>query len=307
LNQLRAITLYYQVVDSCKNVSNFVKAQVETIFDESGNRVLEVRKLRESLVARRKYNRASAFMQLELTLVQGLEMKAFVGPSLSLCSVMEQTQNKPLLFRSARLGQQLSDILARRIPKLGEQVSQHSAELVRAVFPQVEAQCPGISFDLAVKLVRDSPSTEGAKYRKYMDLSTVASKRRDFTRANQVLIAARDAAQKNWHQCKALPSGRAALQHLHDLHTAYIDLHRRDTGMAFFESAGVADYMATLFVHDRDNYTVLRIFEDFQRRHIEFEIPVQQERMFDIAATAAQKLALKEQLQRYSKQHFIAI
>ena len=304
MNQLRAISLYYQVVNSCKEVSNFVKAQDQTISEESGNRALEVRKLRESLVARRKYNRASAFMQLELTLVQGLEMKASVGASLGLCSVMEQTQNKSLLFRSARLGRQLSGILANINPDLGEQASQHSAELLRQIFPRMEAQCPGISFDLAVKLVRDSPSTEGEKSRKYMGLSNVASERGDFTKANQALIAARDAAQKNWHQCKTLPSGRAALQHLHDLHTAYINLHQRDTGMAFFESAGIADYLTTLSVHYKDNHMVLRVFEDFQGRYVDCEIPSHQERMFNLAATAAQKLALKEQLQRYSKQHF---
>ena len=286
-------------------VSNFVKAEDETIFEESANRALEVRKLRESLVARTKYNRASTFMQLELTLVQGLEMKASVGAALGLCRVIEQTQNEPLLFRSARLGRQLSGILINIIPQMGEQTSQHSAELLQQIFPQMEAQCPGISFDLAVKLVRDSPSTESAKSRQYIDLSTVASKRRDFTRANQALIAARDAAQKNWHQCKTLPSGRAALQHLHDVHTAYIDLHQRDTGMAFFESAGVADYLTTLSVHYKEYYTVLRIFEDFQGRNVDFGIPLQQERMFDLAATAAQKLALKEKLQRYSKQHFM--
>ena len=303
MSQLRAITLYYQVVDSCKVVSNYVKAQDETVYEKSGNRALEVGKLRESLVARREYSRASTFMQLELTLVQGLEMKASVGASLGLCSVMEQTQNKPLLFRSARLGRQLSSILANVIPQMGEQASQHSAELLRQIFPQMEAQCPGTSLDLAVKLVRDSPSTEDDKSRKYMDLSNVASKRRDFSKANQALIRARDAAQKNWHQCKTLPSGRAALQHLHDVHTAYIDLHRRNTGMAFFESAGVADYLTTLSVHYKDHHMILRIFEDFQGRYVDFGIPIQQERMFDLAATAAQKLALKEQSQLYSRLH----
>ena len=284
-------------------VSNFVKAQDETIFEESGSRALEVRKLRESLVARKKYNKASTFMQLEFTLVQGLEMQASVGASFALCSVMEQTQNKSLLFRSARLGQQLSSILANVIPQMAEQASQHSVELLKRNFPPMDAQCPGVSFDLAVKLVRGSPSTEGEKSRKYMDLANEAGERKDFTKANQALIAARDAAQKNWHQCKTLPSERAALQHLHDVHTAYIDLHQRETGMALFESAGIADYLTTLSVQYKNNSMILQIFEDFQRRHVDFGLPTHQERMYHLADTAARKLALKEQSQRYFKQH----
>ena len=291
-------------MNSCQLFSNFVKADDETIFEKSGNSALEIRKLRESLVARRKYNRASAFMQLELTLVQGLEIKASVGASLGLCSVMEETENRALLFRSAKLGQQLSGILEHIIPQIGEQVSQHSVELLRQIFPQMEAQCPGMSFDIAVKLVRDSPSTEGEKSQKYMDLSHVASERMDFTRANQALIAARDAADKNYHQCKTLPSGRAALQHLHDFYTAYIDLHQIETGMAFFESSGVAGYLSLLFVCYKDFHKILQIFEDFQGRYVDFGIPSQQERMFDLATKAAKTLALKEKLQLYSKQHF---
>ena len=305
LKQLRAITLYYQVVNSCETVSNFVKPQDGTIFLESGrDRASEVRQLRKSLVTRGKYNRASAFMQLELTLVQGLEMQTSVGASFGFCSVMEQTQNKLLLFRSAKLKRQLSGILLNIIRELGEQSSRQSTELFGQIFPRMEDQCPAVSFDLAVDLVRDSSSTEGEKSRNYVDLSNAASERKDFTRANQALIAAQDAAQKNWHQCKTLSSGCAALQHLHDLHTAYIDLHQKDAGMAFFESAGVNDYLTTLSVHYKDNHRLLRTFEDFQGRHIEFGIPTHQERMFDIAVGAAKKLAMKEQLQRYSMQHF---
>ena len=243
-------------------------------------------------------------MQLELTLVQDPEMKDSVGAAFNLCSFMEQKQHKSLLFRSARLGQQLSSILTKLIPQLSDQASQHSVELLRRIFSPMDAQCPGISFDLAVKLVRDSPSSEGEKTRKYMDLANAASERRDFTRANQALTAAQDAAQTSWHQCKTFPSGRTALQHLQDLHNAYIGLHRNETGMAYFESVGVAGYLTTLLVHYKDNYEILRIFEDFQGRYVDFQIPVCQERMFDLAATAAQKLALKEKLQRYSDQHF---
>ncbi|KAK0510770.1 hypothetical protein JMJ35_007202 [Cladonia borealis] len=301
--ELRAITLYYQIVNSCKTVSNFVRTRDETIFEESGNRASEARKLRESLIARKKYNIAFRFMQLELTLVQGLEMQASVGASLALCSTMEQTQNKSLLFRSTRLGRQLSSILANVIPPMAEQVSQHSLELLRQNFSPMEAQCPGISLDLAVKQVRDSPSTEGEKSRKYMDLANAARKRKDFTKANQALIAARDAAQKNWHQRKTLPSGRAVLQHLHDVHTAYIDLHQRETGMAYFESAGVADYLTTLSVHYKDNSKILRIIEDFQGRYVDYGLPTHQERMFGLADSAERKLALKDQSQLYFKQH----
>ena len=242
-------------------------------------------------------------MQLELTLVQGLEMQTSIVASLTLCSAMEQIQNKSLLFRSARLGQQLSSILANIIPPMAEQASQHSVEVFRRNFSPMEDQCPGLSFDLAIKQVRDSPSTEGEKSRKYMDLANAARKRKDFTKANQALIIARDAAQKNWSQCKNLPSGRAALQHLRDFHTNYIDLHQRETGMAFFESAGIADYLTTLFVHYKYNSMILRIVEDFQGRYVDFGLPTHQERMFDLAETAARKLALKEQSQRYLGQH----
>ena len=291
--------LYYQVVGSCKGVSNFVKPQDETIFEEYGNRASEVRNLRESLVARKKYNTAFRSMQLELTLVQGLEMQASVGASLALCSTMEQTHNKSLLFRSAKL----SSILANVFPPMAEQVSQHSLELLRRNFSPMEAQCPGISFDFAVKQVRDSPSTEGEKSRKYTDLANAARERKDFTKANQALRDARDAAQKNWHQCKTLPSGRAALQHLHDVHTAYIDLHQRETGMAYFESAGVVEYLTTLSVHYKDNSKILRIVEDFQGRYVDYGLPRHQERMFGLAHSAARALALKDQSQRYFKLH----
>ena len=285
-------------------VSNYVKAQDETIYEDSESRFYEVRKLRESLVARRKYKRASAFMQLELTLANGLEMQASVGAAFGLCSVMEQTQDIPLLFRSARLGRQLSSILANVIPQMGQQAAQHSAKLMQQIFPQMEVQCPGMHFDIAVQLVRDSPSREIRKYQKYVDLSNVVKERGDFTRTNQVLLFALDAAETNWHQCKTLASGRAALQHLHDIHTAYIDFHQRDTGMAFFGSAGTAGYMTTLSEHYRRYHMVLRTFEDFQRRYADFEIPTQQERMFDLATRAAEKLALREKVQRCSKQHF---
>ena len=289
-------------MDSCKEVSNFVNAQDETIFEESVNRASEVKQLRESLVARRKYNTASRFMQLQLTLMQGLDMQA-VGASSALCSVMEQTQNKSLLFRSIKLWRQLSSILAKAIPQAAAYASQHSEDLLRQNFSPVEAQCPGLSFDFAVKQVRDSRSTEGEKSREYMDLANAARMRKDFTKANQALIAARDPAQKNWHQLKTLPSGRAALQHLHDVHTAYIDLHQRETGMAFFESAGIADYLTTLFVHYKDNSMILQIVENFQCRHVDYGVPTHQERMFDLAETAARKLALEEQSQQYLKQH----
>ena len=230
-------------------------------------------------------------------------MQASVGASLALCSTMEQTQNKSLLFRSARLGRQLSSILANVIPPMAEQVSQHSLELLRRNFSPMEAQCPGVSFDLAVKQVLVSPSTEGEKSRKYMDLANAARKHKDFTKANEALIAARNAAQKNWHQCKTLPSARAALQHLHDVHTAYIDLHQRETGMAYFESAGIADYLTTLSVHYKDNSKMLRIVEDFQGRYVDYGLPTHQERMFGLADSAERKLALKDQSQRYLKLH----
>lgn len=291
-------------MDSCKSVSNFVTAQDETIYEQSGNRALEVGKLRQSLVAQRKYNRASKFMQLELTLVQDRDMKDAVGAAYGTCSVMEQTQKRSLLFRSATLWQQISGLFANVNPQMSEQASQCSSELLKQVFPRLEALCPGISFDHAVKLVRHSPATEGEKSRDYISLFNVASERRDFTRANQTLIAARNAAEKNWHQCKTLPSGHAALQHLHDVHTAYIDLHQKVTGMSFFESAGVADYMTTLSVHYKNNYKVLEIFEDFQGRSVDFEIPIMQERMFDLVAKAAQELALITESQQYTKQYF---
>ena len=245
----------------------------------------------------------SRFMQLELTLVQGLEMEASVGASLALCDTMEQTRNKSLLFRSTRLGRQLSSILKNVIPRMAEQASQHCLKLLRQHFSPMEAQCPGVSFDLTVEQVRHSPSTEGEKSREYMDLAKAARKRKDFTRANQALIAARDAAQENWHQCKTLPSGRAALQHLHDVHTTYIDLHQRETGMAYFESAGIADYLTTLSVHYRDNSKILQIVEEFQGRYVAYGLPTYQERMFGLAYSAARKLALKDQSQRYFKLH----
>lgn len=305
LGQLRAIILYYQVVDSCRTNSNFVKAQDETIYISLGrDRALEVRKLRESLIARGKYNRASAFTQLELTLVQGLEMQNSVGAAMGLCNALEQTQNKILQYCSAKLKRQLSSILVNVIPQMGQQISQQSIELLEQIFPQMEDQCPGTSFDLAVNTLSNSSSTEGEKSRKFVKLSTTARERKDFTRANQVLIAARDAAQKSWHECKTLPSGHAALQHLHDIHIAYIVLHRKETGMAFFESAGVNDYMTTLSGHYKDNEGVLRAFDNFQGRHAEFRIPTHQERRVDQAAQAAKELGRKEQQQRYSKRHF---
>lgn len=187
---------------------------------------------------------------------------------------------------------------------MGEQASQHSIELLRQIFPQMEAQCPGISFDLAVELVRDSPSTEGDKSSLYMDLSKVASDREDFFRANQALIAARDVTQKNWQKCKTLPSAQAALQRLHDFHTAYIDLHRKHTGMAFWESAGVVEYLRTLLEHYRDHNKMLQVFNEFQGNYVDFGIPTQQERLLGLAATAAWKLGSKEQSQQYTKQHF---
>ena len=243
-------------------------------------------------------------MHLELTLAQGVEMKASVGAAFGLCGVMEQTKNTALLFRSAKLGRQLSSILANVIPQLAEQAAQHSITLMKQIFPQVEAQCPGIHFDLTVQLVRDSSSPEDEKYRKYMSLSNVAIERIDYTRANQVLIAARDAAQNNWHQRKTLASARTALKDLHDLHTAYIDLHQRHTGMAFFESAGTAGCMTILSEHYKTYHMVLRTFENFQTRYADFEIPIQQERMLDLAASAAEKLSLREKAQQLSKQRF---
>lgn len=304
LNQIRAITLYYQVINCCKTVSNFVKPQHETIFDKSGNRALEVRRLRESLVKRGNYNRAATFMQIELTLVQGLEMQASVAASLGLCNAMEQTQDKSLLFHAAKLGRQISGILANVIPQMGEQASQHSAELLKQIFPQIETQCPGVFFDHAIKVVRDSPSTGGEKSRRYMDLSNQAKERMDFTRANQTLIAARDAAQESWHQCKTLPSAHTALQQLHDCHTAYIEFHQSDTGMDFFESAGIFDYLSTLSVHYKDNHKILRLVEDCEGKHPDFGIPTHQERIFDLAAGADRKLSLKDQLEQYDKQRF---
>ena len=297
------MTLYYQVVDSCKMVSNARKLQDESIFDDSGNRASEVRRMRESLVKRKKYNRASVFMQLELTLVKGLDMKASVAASLSLCNAMERTQHKCLLFQAAKLGRQLSGILAEVIPQMGEQVSRHSAELLQQISPRAETQCPGVFFEYAVKAVRDSPLT-GEKSRKYVDLSDQAKERMDFTRANQALIAARDAAQAVWLQCRTLPSADAALQHLHDCHTAYIYFHQNDTGMAFFESAGTFDYLSTLSLYYKDNLKVLRIVEDFQKNHAHFEIPTHQERIFDLAAGAARNLSLKDQLEQYDKQRY---
>ena len=234
--------------------------------------------------------------------MQGLEMQT-VGASSALCSVMEQTQNKSLLFRSIRLWRQLSSILAKAIPPMAAHASQHSVELLRRNFSPIEAQCPVISFDFAVKQVADSPLTECEKSRTYMDLANAARKRKDFTKANQALIAARDPAYKNWHQLKTLPSGRAALQHLHDVHTAYIDLHQTETGMAFFESTGTVDYLTTLFVHYKDNSMILQIVENFQCRYVDYGLPTHQERMFDLAETAARKLALKEQSRRYREQH----
>ena len=243
-------------------------------------------------------------MQLELTLVEGLDTQASVAASLGLCNAMEQTQHTFLLFQAAKLGRQLSGILANVIPQMGEQVSQRSAEILQQIFPQVETQCPGVFFDHTIKLVRDSPATEGEKSRKYMDLSHQAEDHMDFTKANQALIAARDAAQANLRQCKTLPSAHAALQHLHDCHTAFIDLHRNDTGMAFFESAGIFDYLSTLSVHYKDNYKILRIVENFQKNHAHFGIPTHQERIFDLAAGPAQKLSLKDQLEQYDKQRY---
>ena len=266
------------------------------------NRASEVRKLRESLIARRKYNTASRFMQLELTLVQAPEIMASVGASAALCKAMEQTRNKSLLFRSARLWRQLSSIVA-NFPQMAAHAFKQSEELLSQNFSPMEALCPGISFDLAVKQVRDCPLTEGEKSRKYTDLANAARERKDFTKANLALEAARDAAQKNWHQCKTLPSGRAALEQLHDVHTTYIDLHQRETRMAFFESVGIADYMTTLSVHYKDYSTILKIFEDFQGRYVDFGLPTHQERMLVEAEMAARKLALIEQARRYFEQH----
>lgn len=268
------------------------------------NRMLEVKKLRESLTAREKYGRASIFMQMELTLAQGLEMKASVGAALGLCNVMNQTENEILLFRAARLGRQLSGILLPLIPQLGEQLSHQATSLLDQIFPELEDQCPAIFFENATTSIRSSASAECEKYREFMDLSTSARERKDFTRANQALIEARDAAQKHWIQNRLLASGSVALQGLRDFHKLYIDLHRNETGIAFFESAGINDYLVTLFVHVKDYDGVLQTFEAFQKRHVDYEIPTHQERALDIAIRATRALAMEDRLQQYTARHF---
>ena len=286
-------------------VSNFVTAQDRTVFTESrSDRVSEVRMLRESLTARERYDSASRFMQLELTLVQGPDTQASVNASFGLCNIMEQTQHETLLFCSAKLKRQLSGILINVIRELGEQTSQQYTELLAKIFPRVEEQCPGASFDIAITLVRGSEKTEGEKSRIYVEYANAARERKDFTRANQVLIAARNAAQKDWHQHKSLPSGFAALEHLHNIHIAYIEFHQKDTGMAFFESAGINDYLTTLSVQNKHSREILRMFKEFQGRYADFGIPTHQERMSDLTAGAARALAMKEELQRLSKEHF---
>lgn len=286
-------------------VSNFVKAQDSTIFHESGGkRALEVKRIGESLAARKKYSRASVFMQMELNLVQGPAMQASVGAALGLCNVMQQTQNPVLLFRAAKLRGQLSSILSNIIPQLGEQIARQSTAIFEQMFPRMEVQCPAVSFDVAISLISGSSSAEGEKSRQLLHLSDSAQEWGDFTRANQALVAARDEAQKHWHQCKTLPSGPTALQDLNDFHTRYIDLHRNDTGMAFFESVGVNDHMSTLYIHHKDNQGVLETFEAFQNRHNDFALPTHQEHRFDQAMKAAKGLAMKEQSQAYSTQYF---
>ena len=299
--QLRAITLYYQVIDSCEMVCNFVKAQDATIYSDPGvNRMLEVRKLRESLVARKRYGRASVFMQLELTLVQGLEMQASVGAAIGLCNVMSQSQNQILFFHAAKLSRQLSGILLNIIPQIGEQLASKATLLLEQIFPHWEDECPAISFDHATSLIRGSASAEGEKYNKFMDLSVSARERKDLTRANQALLNAREAAQKHWIQSKQ----NAALQDLQNFHTSYIDLHRDETGIAFFESAGINGYLTLLFVHKKDYQGVLQNFEAFQNSHTDFEIPTHQERRLDMAIKAARALGMEDLLQRYTAQHF---
>ena len=305
MEQLRAITLYYQVVNSCEIVSNFVKAQDGTIFPESGgNRASEVQRIRESLIARKKYSRASVFMQMELNLVQDPAVRASVGAALGLCNVMQQTQNHVLLFRAAKLSRQLSGILSNLNPQVGEQVSQQSTIILERMFPRMEDQCPANAFDVAISLMNNPSLTEGEKYSQLLHLSNIARKRQDLTRVNQALVAARDAAHKHWLQCRNLPSGPAALQNLNDFHRRFIDFHRNDTGMAFFESAGVNDCMSTLSMYYKDNHGLLRTFQAFQDRYNDFALPTHQEQRFDKAMKAAKELAMEAQLQRYSTQHF---
>ena len=280
-----------------------MKSQDEAIFDDSGNRVSEVRRIRESLLQRRKLNRASVFMRIELDLVQQPDTRASVAASLALCSAMEQTRQKPLLFEAARLGRQVSGIIANTAPQLGESVLQHSMEILLYTFPQAETHYPGIFFDQTIKLVRDSPTTEDEKFQKYMDLSNQAKERMDCTRANQALLAALDAAKADLQQCKMLPSVHAALQRLQDWHTTYIEFHQH-SGMAFFESAGISGYLPILSMHSKDNFRILQIVEDFQSKYVSFGIPLHQERMFNSAAAAAEKLALTDQSEQYNKKRY---
>ena len=216
---------------------------------------------------------------------------------------MEQTRQKPLLFEAAKLGQQVSGIIANTAPQLGESVLQHSMEILLHNFPQAETHYPGIFFDQTIKLVHDSPTTEEEKFQKYMDLSNQAKERMDYTRANQALLAALNAAQADLQQCKMLPSVHAALQRLHDWHTAYIEFHQH-SGMAFFESAGISGYLPILSMYSKDNFRILQIVEGFQSKHVSFGIPLHQECMFKSAAAAAEKLALTDQSEQYSKQRY---
>ena len=70
------------------------------------------------------------------------------------------------------------------------------------------------------------------------------------------------------------------------------------------KSAGMMDHLSTLLVHCKADDSLLQTFEDFQERHVNFDIPAHQERSFYLAAGAAKRLGKKEHVQRYCRQHF---
>ena len=305
VSQLRAVTLYHRVIEYCKNMSNNVKPHDETIFIDFEDKASELGRLRRHLVEQGEYNRATTFMSLELSSVQGPKLKHAVAAAFNLCIAMEKTQIKCLLYQSARLGRQIAGILVEQNPQLGGIVSQKSTQILRQIFPCLAAECPRLAIDDEFRLLGKASLTEIEKAQKFIEIATQARESRYFICANQSFLEAQELLNKNWRQCRALPSAHTALGQLHSWYRTYINFHREHSGSAFYESTGVAGYMSFVSLHFQDNHGVLQVFNDFQRTHPDFEIPHQQEAMFRVAASAAQKLKLDGESRVYNRQRFV--
>ena len=302
------MTLYYGVLETVEESSNYVGRSLSTVYAEfNEDKALECKQLCMSLEHRKLWRFVSTAMQLRIKHAKpGFQLRDTVMEAIELCKTLEGQSSDSLRYRAIILKKQISSTIAAIAPPWSAALLQECVAsldgLKHWAFTSWSDYAPSIALDITRVETLQSKEPWSKKIDELKQIAARSESQANYTVANQTYMAARNLAQE-WVRARlGSPEGPSALAMLQSLQQSYVQFHK-NIGMAYFTAAGLSDYVSTCFVRLHDSKEALQRVQTFQREYPQFGVPITQERLYDLAAMAANSLGQDNECRQLRRKH----